>query len=113
MKRNISAFLLILLILVSSVNVYANPIDNTLIQTGYTEDGLPYQVYGTILSISANSVTVTRTIVYEGYIIPESSLFWTEVIDNEKYTGTLYLFNMSYDKSKNETTATYQGTLTK
>ena len=113
MKKNVSALLILLLVLTSPLNISAKTIDNTFIQYGYTEDGLSYQVYGATLYVSDNSINVTSTIVYDGYIIPESSLVWTEVIDNEKYSGTLYWVSMSYNASTNQTTVTYEGTLTK
>lgn len=77
---------------------------------GYTETGIYYEVYGeNILYCALEAVTVTRTVVYEGVVQPDSTLYWEEEIDGEWYAGTLSRIKFSiYD---NKTTAVYEGTL--
>ncbi|QHQ62848.1 hypothetical protein Ana3638_20400 [Anaerocolumna sedimenticola] len=94
-----------------------------LVDTGYTEDGIYYEVYETPTfsnnsGMSTNSVItvhVTRKVVYyaimEEWELPES-ISWSEKLDS--YTtirGTLYLDSFVYDYDEGTTTATYEGDL--
>lgn len=82
----------------------------TYVGCGYTETGIYYEVYGENISYYASeTVTVTRTVVYEGIVQPSSTLYWEEEIDGEWYAGTLS--RVKYNISNNKTTAVYTGTL--
>ena len=95
------------------LNISAQDISSSLVTYGITEEGISYQMYGEILSTTANSITVTKRIVYNGEITPSASLSWTEKIDGISYSGTLRLMSFNYDPSTNQTTTTYYGTLYK
>ena len=60
-----------------------------------------------------DTITVTRTIVYEGKVNVPTSRWWSETIDGITYSGTLYLLFDDYDAAGNQTTAVYNGTLTR
>lgn len=111
----IKLFIIMTLLLVStfSININAKTPDGTFICTDITEDGISYQVYGSIISKTSDSVTVSRTIVYDGNVTLSRTLAWTEYIDGVKYSGTLYLASRHYDYGTNQTTGFYQGTLTR
>ena len=113
MKKNFLLTLLIILLSTFPLSVHAQNISAPFITYGTTEEGVTYQIYGEILSTTANSVTVTRSIVYDGNVTPTLTLSWTENIDGSSYSGTLRLINSRYNESANQTTATYYGTLYK
>ena len=96
-----------------SIDVCARELDTAFIRHGITEEGINYQIYGETLSINESSITVTRTIVFEGNVNPSISLPWSENIDGINYSGTLYIVNINYNKTTNKTTVLYQGTLYK
>lgn len=80
--------------------------------SGYTEEGIFYEIgEAKILRASENSITVERKVRYEGKVIPNRKLQWTEKIGNYTYSGTLSLAKSAY--LNGITTATYQGTLYK
>lgn len=81
------------------------------IQSGISDDGISYQVYGSTLSTTANSITVSRTIIYEGEVAPPRTTTWVEYIDGVRYSSTIQLSSLSYDYDTNKTTAVYYGTL--
>ena len=87
-------------------------IEGQYINSGYTESGIYYEVYGVTIDIQISEyVTVSRTIVYEGDIEPSSTIFWGEWINGEWYTGTLSL--LRYNTVLNQTSAVYIGKLYK
>ena len=82
--------------------------------TGYTAEGIYYEAvtincssYNTYAS--PHSITSTKEFTYSGTIIPSSTLSWTEIIDGNTYSGTLYL--QSYYHFNSKTVATYKGTI--
>ena len=82
------------------------------ISSGYTEEGVYYEMYGIQTMVRAlGSVFVTRTVVFEGAVQPDSTMYWKEYIDGEAYAGTLSL--IKFDYSSGQTTAVYEGTLNK
>lgn len=82
------------------------------ITRGYTAEGVYYEVYGeTTYMRSAECLTVTRTVVYDGDVIPNNSVYWTEEINGGTYAGTLFLQRYSY--MSNQTTAWYTGNIYK
>ena len=85
-----------------------------LITTGYTENGVYYEIYGenTYIQRSGISLLITREVVYTGYTTPPREIPWQERINNLTYIGTLYLSSTSYNPKTNKTTATYQGIVT-
>lgn len=113
MKKSIYLILALLFTLTFSINTYAQEPELLIIQSGISEEGISYQVYGNTLSTTANSITVSRTIIYDGKVAPPRTYPWTEYIDGAKYSGTLQLSSLSYDYDTNKTTAVYNGTLTR
>lgn len=80
--------------------------------SGYTEEGIYYEVYGTrSVTRAMESIFVTRTVVYEGTVQPDTTLYWKEYINGEAYAGTLAL--VKFDCSLGQTKAIYEGTLNK
>ena len=80
--------------------------------SGYAEEGIFYEVgEEKILRALGNSITVERKVRYEGKVIPNRTLQWTEKIGSYTYSGTLSLAKFAY--LNGVTTATYQGTLYK
>ena len=82
--------------------------------TGYTTEGIYYEAvtincssYNTYAS--THSITLTKEFTYTGTITPSNTIAWTEVIDSNTYSGTLYL--QSYYHFNGKTVATYKGTI--
>lgn len=92
-------------------NAYAQ--DNIhLISSGYTEEGIYYEVYGsTPNTFLRGALSVTRKITYNGKVNPPSSIYWRENISGVNYAGTLTLIDFMYYADTNQTTATYSGTI--
>ena len=111
MKKTFLIALLTILLSAIPLNTHAQNLSLPLVTYGITEEGISYQVYGETLSTTSNSVTVTRSIVYNGNVSPSTSLSWTENIDGYTYSGTLRLTRSTYNESTNKTTAVYYGTL--
>lgn len=83
--------------------------------TGYTSDGVYYEVYGNGEVPNSNirgTISVTRKIIYEGRVTPPSTIDWTEMINGTKYIGTIELDYYMYTVATNRTTAYYDGLLT-
>ena len=81
-----------------------------IIASGYTEDGIYYEVYGEgISTYSTGYITVTRTVVFNGVVRPSSTMEWEELIGNTMYSGTLSLSSFSVKDGK--TVAVYTGKL--
>ena len=112
MKKNYF-FLTLILILSFSFTTYAKEPEKIFIHSGITTEGINYQVYGTTLSVTNDSINVSRTVVFDGKVAVERTRTWTEYIDGELYSGTLYLVSSLYNRETNQTTVVYQGTLTK
>ena len=112
MKTIIDLLSTIIILSTTSVNVVAQDPSSSWIFQGITSDGIAYQVYGDTISTTSNSITVTRTIIYEGQVTPTFSRSWIETINGVTYSGTLYLYYSDYDADTNQTTAVYRGTLT-
>ncbi len=82
------------------------------IASGYTEDGIYYEVYGTQnVTRALESIFVTRTVVFEGIVQPDSTMYWKEYINGDAYAGTLRL--VEFSSSLGQTTAVYEGALNK
>lgn len=113
MKKNFMILMMLIIMSTLSIDVCARELNTTFISYGITEEGINYQVYGETLSVTESSISVTRTIVFEGNVNPSFSLPWSENIDGINYSGTLYIVSMNYNKTTNKTTALYQGTLYK
>lgn len=81
---------------------------------GYTAEGIYYEaVTLEITSYSAHgtvyAIDLTEKITYEGTVIPADTIPWTEIINGDTYSGTLYL--QSFYHYDNTTVATYTGTI--
>ena len=91
---------------------YAEKVTEDFIISGYTESGIYYEVYGTgIEGRALEGVYVTRTVIFEGDIMPDSTLHWKEYINGIAYSGTLSLIEYAYKGGV--TKAVYEGTLYK
>ncbi len=113
MKRIYSLLLASVLILSLSVPVCAETAEFPVITSGYTEEGIFYEIHGETFSLRrGDSQFVTRYVTYSGKVTPQAQLSWTETLNGVSYTGTLSLIRQMYDKKENKTYATYAGTLT-
>lgn len=126
MKKNVAAILLLALVLLCfpSMDVRAGQWDSgrnieatenrTLLQAGYTESGIYYEVFGRTGNISffSTTVSVDREVVFYGRVIPESTMEWKEIIGGKTFTGTLKLHSYSYSVADEITTAYYRGNIT-
>lgn len=57
---------------------------------------------------------VSKTIVYDGEMIPAQTMVWEEIIEDRIYSGVLHLTEVDYtlaDPERRETEATYEGAL--
>lgn len=111
MKQFYSLILTAILALFLSVPVHAETDQLPFIKSGYTEDGVYYEVHGETLSqYRSISQKVTRQVTYEGEINPPRQLSWEETIHGITYSGTLQLIGLVY--TKGQTVASYSGTIT-
>ena len=111
MKKTYYLLSVLAFILALSVPVQASENSMPVITSGYTENGIYYEVYGqTFLQPRSDSISVTRQVIYENIINPERQIFWKESINGVTYTGTLKLTQVMHDIDK--TIAIYKGTLT-
>lgn len=86
--------------------------NSMMISNGYTENGIYYEVYGTLPNTNLRgTIEVSREIIYNGKIKPSATITWTENIDGIKYSGTLTLKKFLYNATSNKTIATYSGIL--
>lgn len=91
---------------------YREGIQEPYIDSGYTGEGIYYEVYGTeAVPYADNHLTVTRIFTYDGIITPNNEIAWKEIMDGNTYAGTLQLVSFYYNNQK--TTATYTGILYK
>lgn len=98
-------------ILSLSVPVHAETDQLPFIQSGYTEDGIYYEVHGEPpAQYRSISQEVTRQVTYEGKVNPPQQLYWEEQIYGITYTGTLQLVGLIY--RNNQTIASYKGIIT-
>lgn len=120
MKKRIAAGLLsLVLILSSTLVVYANEAEKGFLYSGYTTEGVYYEVYETVteytideLRTARASMYVERSVVYTGTdIVPPRTVDWEEVIGGVTYKGTLSLFSVKNDYVNNKTTCKYVGYL--
>jgi len=95
--------------------LFASPIHasamGAMITSGYTEEGVYYEVYGDICTPRSNSMDVTREVVFNGDVTPAYQISWEERMGGYSFKGTLYLTEYKYNKKSNQTTAYYEGTL--
>lgn len=111
MKQFYSFILTVILSLFLSIPVYAETDQFSFIRSGYTEEGIYYEVYGEALTqYRSISQDITRQVTYEGKITPPYQLYWEETIHGITYTGTLQLKKLVY--MNNQTIASYSGVIT-
>lgn len=109
----LSAFLLSLIIMMSSIGVTAQ---ETLFRSGYTDEGIYYELYFAVMNEEVSSCAegvkhITLRVTYDYITIPASTLYWEEEVDGEVYAGNLKLDNYMF--SGNKTIVTYVGDLYK
>ena len=124
MKKRISLLLVMIFVLIMPMTCYAagNAGEATLssgkvvlLGSGYTEDGIYYEVYGEPVSGNPGSranLYVERSVTFVGEVYPPETLDWQEVINGVEWVGYLTLDYFYYVRSTNRTTAHYYGTLT-
>ncbi len=110
MKKLFTILFSFVLVLSLSFTVHAEQELLPLIASGYTEDGIYYEIRGEISLSRSNSQFVSREVTYEGKVSPPRQTFWRESISGTAYTGTLTLVYSRY--INNKTIAIYEGTLT-
>lgn len=89
--------------------------DQVLLGSGYTEDGVYYEVYGERITTNPNArlnIEVERTVVYDGKVMPLQTISWVEDIGGYEFRGTLTLSSFYYDAATDKTTGIYVGTIT-
>lgn len=99
--------------MMSSISVMAQ---ETLFRSGYTDEGIYYELYFSIVNKEVSSCAegvkhVTVQLTYNYNTFPPATLSWTEEIDGESYTGNLNLETYIFNGSK--IIATYSGNLYK
>ena len=102
MKKLFTILFSFVLVLSLSFTVHAEQELLPLIASGYTEDGIYYEIRG--------EISLSREVTYEGKVSPPRQTFWRESISGTAYTGTLTLVYSRY--INNKTIAIYEGTLT-
>ncbi len=112
MKKTLIFALLMVLFISCPGSVLAAESEHITSTDGYTSDGVYFKVHEQVYVNSDNSISVTRTVTYDGNIIPPRQVSFQEVINNITYAGTLNLIQLEYDPKANQTIATYKGTLT-
>lgn len=110
--KKICGFLIIVFLTILPMNAAAK--DNSGIKSGYTEDGIYYEIYYEVyedgMVLYADGVEhVTVQLTYDSIIVPQTTIYWTEKIDGYLYAGNLDL--LSYTYQANKTVATYYGSL--
>ena len=94
-----------------SVPVHAETGQLPFIRSGYTKDGIYYEIHGEALAqYRSASQEITRQVAYEGIVNPPQQLYWKETIHGITYAGTLQLNNLIY--ANNQTIAYYSGVIT-
>ena len=115
-KKNVINLLAIMIIVSSTLNVYAKEEGLVSVKSGYTDEGIYYEVYETMTIVNSStrssSVYVERTIEYNSStVIPPNIMDWTEKIAGVTYSGTLSLKSYVRDFNYNATKANYKGYL--
>lgn len=124
MKKTGIFALSLVMILSFSMNVCAKENTNmnseVLLEQGYTDDGIYFEVFGIQdenNGSTANSTrivdskVITRKVVYYSLVTPSNSISWQENIGGSTYSGTLYLSSYVKYPSGNYTNAWYTGTV--
>lgn len=108
MHKKIYVICFILIFFVDTMRVYAQ--SGRLLQDGYTEEGIYYQIYDLESDISVyavdKTIAVSRCLIYEEIIMPSKTIEYTQ----NNYSGVLILQRFRYKSGK--TYAYYSGTLT-
>ena len=126
MKKYITICIVAMLIFALPITCNAttiNPSNATLcsdgkqimLASGYTDEGIYYEVYGEQITINPNTrhdIEIERTVVFTGRIMPPQTLDWEELIGVYIYRGNLQLISFYYDAANNKTTGIYSGIVT-
>lgn len=113
MKIKYRIFFLALIVSFLTFPVHSNAAELPRLASGYTEDGVFYEIFGeSPMSQSSLTRYAMRTVVYQGKITPQRQIPWEETINGIKYSRTLSLRRFHYDPEENTTTVTYEGILT-
>lgn len=111
MKYIYSLLIITILICFPSISAHAETNQLPFIESGYTDEGVYYEVHGEPLSqYFSISQSVIRQVTYQGEINPPQQIYWEETMHGITYRGTLQLSQLIY--VKNQTIASYTGTLT-
>ena len=79
------------------------------VESGYTNDGVYFEVYDMIKEMQSNSSSkyITQEIVYNTILTPNDTLTCSRIYDGVTYSGTLGLYKYQWTSGK--THAFYQG----
>lgn len=92
-----------------------NTSTQTFIESGYTSEGIYYEVYdiplsdGELLLNTSTQKYVSREIIFQAILIPPTTITQSITEDGITYSGQLRLF--SYYQDSEKTYATYKGYL--
>ncbi len=114
MKRYILGIIMIIVFFCLPMPVCAEEQTNMrdISLNNYMEKEISYRILGEkILLASADTVTVEKIFEYSGNVTLSKTLKWTEKVNNNIYSGILYLKGVRYFNGM--TYATYQGVLYK
>lgn len=125
MKKIISVIMIVNILVFSNLPVQAAEStqswineDSILVDSGYTSDGIRYEIYENHADVSTRAVIskkVTRYIRYYSAIIePTAKVYWTEKLDTYTTLSGWLTYTGSYHRNYeyNTTDAEYIGTIT-
>lgn len=91
---------------------YAKTPETSLRVCHHDREDADYETSGKNRQPGSATLPVTRYVACQGSILPPKQNLWQETADGINYSGTLTLFDYTYTKKDNLTTATYKGALT-
>lgn len=94
-----------------AINIESNSSLEAFSRSGYTIDGVFYEVKGDLVEYAESYVNVNRTVMFYDEVEPDDNIYWEEYINDELYAGILNL--IEYEFYEGITTAMYSGKLYK
>ena len=112
-QRRINQLLFIFIIfLMFGESVRAFEVPARLMYSGYTAEGIYFEVYEVcheMSPMSADEIEAFVRIEYSGIVQPPTTYEYTKMINGERYSGTLCLYRI--ETTNGTTYAYYKGTL--
>ncbi len=112
MKKYVLICLLIVFCTIPSLNCFAAASPHH-VYSSYTTDGIYYEVFINEITpqneMKNSGYSINIDLVYNGLIIPNKVITWTQTIDGTICTGSLKLY--SFTQYNGKTTANYQGVI--